>query len=237
MSSIIASNFPSHAFVLKMDTVRAECSPDKETNRLDVEECQQQDSYSDAPLEVNAQADIHRISSAQEHNLFCSSYTDGKQYQKLRQYEKALQNYKVALQCKYRIIESEPTDIQEAFCNILFDIGEMHLESGHDSKVKGMESLHFCLNLRRTCFGSNHRSVAIVLTKLASVHAYFLESQYALDLLLEALAIFLIDSSPEESEENKSALIEVWNAMGRAHQALGHDEDAQSSFTEALKLK
>lgn len=236
MPSVVARTFPFHAFPLKMDHV--DRSNDSEKMNVLLPERSIHGSHSDEDLTTNNEYENERIQSPRtEDALFYTSYKEGAKFQKQGEFEKALLKYKVALQAKYKTIESEPTNIQEAFCNILYEIGEIHFKSGLDDLTKGMEALYFCLDLRRSCLGSNHRGVALVLTKLASIHARCNEHESALDLLLEALSILLVWSTPEdEGDSNNYDLINVWNSIGNAQQALGYEEDAQSSFEEALKL-
>lgn len=226
MPSVVASTFPFHAFPLKMDHV--DHSNDSEKTIVK--------NNSDSDMRLNNEYERIQPPAAKD-ELFYTSYIEGIKYQKQGEFENALQKYKVALQDKYKEIDSEPTDIQEAFCNILYEIGEIHFKSDLSDAAKGMEALYFCLDLRRNCLGSNHRGVALALTKLASFHTRCSEFEIALDLLLEALSIFLVCSMPEdESDVNKNDLINVWNSIGNVQLALGYEEDAQSSFDEALKL-
>jgi tetratricopeptide (TPR) repeat protein len=236
MPSVVARTFPFHAFPLKMDHVDRSNDSEKKSDHLQALSIH--GSHLDVVLKANDEYDNERIHPPRtKDELFRTSYIEGTKYQKLGEFEKALLKYKVALQSKYKTIESEPTDIQEAFCNILYEIGEIHFKSGLDDATKCMEALYFCLDLRRSCLGSCHRGVALILTKLASIHAHCSEHERALDLLLEALSIFLVWSTPEdEGDTNKIDLINVWNSIGYAQQALGYEEDAQSSFEEALKL-
>jgi tetratricopeptide (TPR) repeat protein len=195
----------------------------------------QQHSNSDDSMTTSDHVDT---SSKDNDTLFHTSYAEGRQFHKMFQFAKALEKYKVALQCKHRTIQSEPHIIQEKFCCTLYYIGKLHIESGMDDSMRGIEAMHFCLSVRRSCFGSTHPSVATVLLELASIHAEYAEHEYALNLLLEALAILLPDTSvPGSAKGSNTVLIHVWNAIGRSQRALGREEEAQSSFEEAEKLK
>jgi tetratricopeptide (TPR) repeat protein len=238
MPSVVATTFPSfHAFPRKMDHVDRPRRP--KTNSVRIPDRPIHESHSDLDLNTNStECDDGRMQPPRtKDELFYASYVEGTKYQRQGEFEKALQSYKVALQAKYKTIESEPTDIQEAFCIILYEIGEIHYKSSFEDITKGMEALYYCLDLRRSCLGSNHRGVALVLTKLASFHTRCSEHDCALDLLLEALSIFLVCSTPEDENATiKNDLIHVWNSIGNVQLALGYDEDAQSSFEEAAKL-
>lgn len=185
-------------------------------------------SYSEASLELTqSEGDI-----SEDGNIFLNSRKMGKHLQEMGIYSQALQYYRAALQCKHRSIDTEPRSIQEAFADILFDIGNIHLVPGFEHRAKSMEAFHFCLDIRRTCLGSSHPAVASALCSLASIHSSFFEHQYALDLLIEAVSILLCSSVDYTSD-----LIEVWTAIGKVQEALGQTEESQSSFQEAEQLK
>lgn len=187
-------------------------------------------SHSDAFMELSQ----NKGGISDDERLFRSSRMTGKQLQDMGCYYHALLHYRTALQCKNRTIDSEPQSVQEAFADILFDIGTIHLAPGFEDKAKSSEAFYFCLDRRRGCLGSNHPDVAGVLRKLASIHSSVGEHQNALDLLLEAVSIFLATSPGETTKIN---LIELWTAIGKVQEALGHAEEAQSSFQEAEQLK
>jgi tetratricopeptide (TPR) repeat protein len=201
-------------------------SPQQETDRMDMQQIRV--SYSEASLEITRSEG----ETSEDGTLFRNSQMLGKKLQDLGNYKQALQYYRTALQCKNRTIDSEPQSVQAAFADILFDIGNIHLVPGFEDRAKSMEAFHFCLDIRRACFGSSHPAVASVLYKLASIHSSFGEHQYALELLLEAVSILLC-AIPED----KVGLIEVWTAIGKVQEALGQTDEAQSSFQEAEQLK
>jgi hypothetical protein len=102
--------------------------------------------------------------------IFHTCYAEGRQYHQSFQFGAALEQYKKALQCKYRTIQSEPYNIREKFCSTLYNIGKIHLESEwDDDPMRGIEAMHFCLNTRRSCFGSSHPSLANLLIELATI--------------------------------------------------------------------
>lgn len=231
---IDACSFPIHDSMAKTNKIIADKRGNASTKRLDL---QQLNSNSDDSMATSDHVDTSNDASSKDNDtMFHSSYAEGRQFHKMFQFAKALEKYKVALQCKHRTIQSEPHTIQEKFCCTLYYIGKLHIEAGMDDTMRGIEALYFCLNVRRSCFGSTHPSVATVLLELASIHAEYAEHEYALDLLLEALAILLPDASIPGSASN-NVLIHVWNSIGRSQRALGQDEEAQSSFDEAEKLK
>lgn len=165
-------------------------------------------------------------------DLFGDSRAQGKQLQKSGQYEQALELYRKALQCKNKTLGSEPKDVQATFGDILYDIGSIHLHSEYGDPEQSVEAYHFCLEVRRTCFGSTHPCVARVLYKLASVHSLAGDQEFALHLLLEALSIFLC-----ATPGSKSTLHNVWTAIGNVQQALGYKDEAKSAFEEAAQCK
>jgi tetratricopeptide (TPR) repeat protein len=232
---IDSCSVPTHDSMAKADNTNDDHGQ-ASTDRLDL---QQLNSNSDDSMTASDHVDSSiDASSIDNDTIFHTSYTEARQFHKMFLYEEALEKYRVALQCKHRTIQSEPRTIQEKFCSILYYIGKLHFEAGMDDTMRGIEAMYFCLNVRRSCFGSTHPSVASVLLELASIHEEYSEHQYALDLLLEALAILLPDTSvPDSATSSNRALIHVWNSIGRAHRALGQDEEAQSSFEEAEKLK
>jgi hypothetical protein len=237
-----ANQYLSDVFLSKMENSNYE--ENLNDQKKDLVEFQQRDNNADITAEVcndrietNDHIETMNTSSTNDKYIFYTSYSDGRQFHKMFQYKKALEKYKMVLQCKYKTIQSEPVDIKEKFCSVLYYIGKIHLESeSDDDKVRGLEALHFCLNTRRSCFGSRDISVAIVLFELASIHAEYFEHQYVLDLLLEALSIVLSNPSPKD-KANNALLSDIWNAMGMTHKALGHEGDAQSAFDEASKLR
>lgn len=208
-------NDTEHAAADRLDLQQVNSNSDDSTDRVDVP---------------------NDASSKDSDIIFHTSYDDARNFHKMCQFEKALAKYKVALQSKYRTIQSEPHAIQEKFCCTLYYIGKLHFQIGMDDTMRGVDAMYFCLNTRRSCFGSTHPSVATVLLELASMHGEFSEHENALDLLLEALAILLPDESNPGSASN-DVLIHVWNSIGRSQRALGHDDEAQSAFEEAEKLK
>ena len=232
--AIDACSFPTHDSMAKTDKIRLK---NKGNASIDCLDLQQLNSNSDDSMTTTDQVDSSNDASLKDNDtIFHTSYAEGRQFHKMLLYEKALEKYKLALQCKHRTIQSESHPIQEKFCCTLYYIGKLHIEAGMDDTMRGVEALYFCLNVRRSCFGSTHPSVATVLLELASIHAEYSEHEYALDLLLEALAILLPDASVPGSASN-NVLIHVWNSIGRAQRGLGHEEEAQSSFEEAEKLK
>jgi tetratricopeptide (TPR) repeat protein len=241
MISVDNSNqYQTNVFLSKMEKISQEdITSDLNKDRIELHPCDDKAKGAIEEIERIEQSEpIESLNTSSNDNnsIFYTSYADGRMLHKMFQYEKALEKYKMVLQCKYRTIQSEPVDIKEKFCSVLYYIGRIHLESEmDDDKVKGFEALHFCLTVRRSCFGSSHISVAIVLVELASIHADYFEHQYALDLLLEALSIAL-NPLPNDSP-NSELLCDIWYAMGTAHRALGHDGDAQSAFEEASKLR
>jgi tetratricopeptide (TPR) repeat protein len=226
------SDIPALVTPLKVDDVSStheECSSphQEETGRIEVQQIRE--SYSEVSIEVTqSDGDL-----SEDGLQFRNSLTIGKQLQATGNYSQALHFYRTALQCKNKTIDSEPQSVQEAFADILYDIGNIHLVRGFENRAKSMEAFHFCLEIRRACFGSSHPAVASVLYKLASIHSSFADNEYALDLLLEAVSILLCDSH----EGNNCGLIEVWSAIGKVQEALGEREEARSSFQEAEQLK
>ena len=182
-------------------------------------------SYSEASLEI-AQSE-----TSEDGSVFLNSARMGLDLVHSKNYMQALSVYRIALHCKNATIDSEPKHIQEKYADILFNIGHIHLLPQFDDKSKSLEAFHFCLDLRRMCFGSSHPSVAAVLYKLASIYDCSGEKQYALELLLEAHSILLFEN------DNKLALAAVWTAVGKVQQALGRADEAESSFQEAARLK
>ena len=163
---------------------------------------------------------------------FGESRARGKQFQKSGQYKEALEHYRIALRCKNKTLASEPRDVQATFGDILYDIGSIHWYSEHGDPEQCMEAFDFCLEVRRKCFGSAHPAVAVVLFKLASIYSSAGDQESALELLLEALSIFLY-AAPAD----RSALCNVWTAIGNIQQALGNMDEAKSAFEEASKFK
>lgn len=233
--AIDACSFPIHESMAKTEKIILDGKENTaSTDHLDL---QQIISNSDDSMITSARVDTSNDASSKDTDtIFHNSYAEARQLHKAFQFAKALEKYKVALQCKHRTIQSEPHAIQEKFCCTLYYIGKLHIEAGMDDTMRGIEAMYFCLNTRRSCFGSTHPSVATVLLELASIHAEYSEHEYALDLLLEALAILLPDASALGSATN-NVLIHVWTSIGRCQRALGQEEEAQSSFEEADKLK
>jgi tetratricopeptide (TPR) repeat protein len=186
-------------------------------------------SYSETSIERNTS--VAGVSN--DDASFRNAVMLGRSQMKEGRYDRALQQYSKALRSKNKTIESESKTIQEEFGNVLFDIGCIHSTSGFEDRLKSLEAFHFCLDIRRICLRSDHPEVATVLYKLASIYSSLDDNQYALDLLLEAVSILL--SAP--TKERKRHLIEVWTAIGRVQEALGEEEESQSSFSEAEKLQ
>jgi tetratricopeptide (TPR) repeat protein len=220
----VLRDFPSLVSPLKMDIINEDLpSPF-------IEDAPQiRVSYSETSIERNPSD----IEVSNDDASFHNTVMLGRNHMKEGYYEKALQQYRKALRSKNKTIESESNMIQEEFGNVLFDIGCIHSTSGFEDRLKSLEAFHFCLDIRRTCLRSDHPEVATVLYKLASVYSSLDDHQYALDLLLEAVSIFL----GVPTKESKRHLIEVWTAIGRVQKALGQDEESESSFSEAEKLR
>lgn len=203
-----------------------ESLPGQDADNMDIEETRV--SYTEISREITRS----ESETSEDGKLFLNSRAMGKHFQASGNYSQALKYYRIALQCKNRKIDSEPQSVQGAFADILFDIGNIHLVPGFMDRAKSLEAFHFCLDIRRMCFGSSHPAVANVLHKLASMYSSFDEHQYALDLLLESVSILLF-ASPGD----KTSLIEVWTTMGKVQLALGQTDEADSSFQEAEQLK
>ena len=120
------------------------------TESLDL---RQLNSNSDDSMATSDHVDTSNDASLKDSDaIFHSSYAEGRQLHKTSQFAKAMDKYKVALQCKHRTIQSEPQTIQEKFCCTLYYIGKLHIEAGADDTMRGIEAMHFCLNVRRACF-------------------------------------------------------------------------------------
>jgi len=184
----------------------------------------------DSFTSVNRQVTEDDFEPPEDGDIFLNSASAGRDHLKSKDYIRALSSYKTALRCKRTTIEKEPKHIQAQFADILFNIGRIHMLPQFDDKTKSLEAFHICLALRRICFGSSHPSVATVLCKLASIYHSFGEQHYTLELLLEALSIFLFEKG------NNSTLAEVWTALGKVQQSLGRADEAESSFQEAARL-
>jgi tetratricopeptide (TPR) repeat protein len=218
-------------------------SPDKK-QQLDISNAEQQNDMPPpqcAPGEepglrisiTYSEPSLGRSRSEAEHSeegdLFLNAYKMGREHYSHERFGPALVCYRTALQCKNKLIHSEPKEIKYVYSNILFDIGMIHFRF-HDW-VKSREAFYYCLDVRRVFLGNNHPLVASVLLQLGQVHNALDEPQYALELLIEAHSILLL-SAPED----KQAMIAVWNAMGNVQKGLGMIEDAESSFQEARNL-
>lgn len=165
-------------------------------------------------------------------DLFCDARARGELLQKSGRYREALVQYRVALQCKNKTFASEPKVVQAIFGDILFDIGTIHWQFEHGDLEQSLEAFHFCLQVRRACFGSNHPVVARTLCQVALLHASAYDHEYALQMLLEALYIFLT-----VTPDDRSSLFNVWMAIGNTQQALGFVEEAESAYQEAEQVK
>lgn len=208
-------------------TMRESTPATRTTSNSSPHEGLQTDSFAS----VNRQVTEDDSDPSDDVNLFVESVSVGRDYLKSKNYIQALSSYKTALQSKNSTIDREPKHIQAQFADILFNIGRIHMLPQFDDKTKSLEAFHFCLALRRACFGSSHPSVAPVLCKLASIYHCFGDQHYTLELLLEALSILLFE------KKNKLALAEVWTALGKVQQSLGRADDAESSFQEAARVK
>ena len=195
---------------------------EEEANRIDEEEL--------TKARAGSSADDSALRETGDH--FCDARARGKLLQNTGRYREALDNYRVALQCKHKTFASEPKEVQATFGDILYDIGTIHWQSEHGNPEQSLEAFHFCLQVRRTCFGSNHPVVARTICMLASLHVSADDHECALHLLLEALFIFLT-----VTPDDHSSLFNVWIAIGNTQQALGFAEEADSSFQEAEQLK
>jgi hypothetical protein len=195
--------------------------------RLPVAHQQQQERVHPALVISSSGSTLEGDSSA-----FRNAVNMGKSMQNQKNYDRALDCYREALLMKNKKIAAEPEDVQSMFSDVLFNIGTIHQLPQFQDAVKSLESFHYCLDVRRECLGSHHPSTAEVMFKLASLHTSFREYEYALQLLVEVLSILLT-----AEKEDKKGLIQVWTSLGQVQQALGHTEDAKSSFFEASQVK
>jgi tetratricopeptide (TPR) repeat protein len=164
-----------------------------------------------------------------ENALFYQASRIGQLFQRSLLFDRALDYYRQALRFKNKTISKESPEIQVTFADILFNVGIIHTQpesSGTDRREKSLEAFNLCLDLRRRCCGASHPSIASALYKLGVIYSSMDEHASALDLLLESLSILMF-ASPDSDE-----LRDVWLAIGKAHQALGHAKEAESSFQE-----
>ena len=168
--------------------------------------------------------------SQDDTELFFDNYSKGQEHQKSGQYSQALSYYRRALKMKCKTIRTESSNVQETFADILFHIGTIHQLPQTIDNERSLEAFHYCLDIRKLCYGSCHPKVGSVLFKLASLHFMCGEFYYSLSLLLEILSVLI-------HEEHRNEVIEVWTAIGKVQRALGDEDEAQSAFYEADQLR
>lgn len=190
-------------------------------------------SFSEASTEARERAVVPQ----QQGGTFFDLARMGQHLRTTGNYKLALNYYREALQCKHRSISTESPQMQQAFGDVLYDIGLIHLIDGLEEeaeKAKSKEAFYFCLDIRRMCLGSSHPDVASVLYQIALIHISSKdELQCALDMLLEALAIRL---NVPSTTDNTQACKKVWTAIGKVQESLGQKEEALSSLQEAAHL-
>lgn len=168
--------------------------------------------------------------SQDDTEIFFDNFSKGQEHQDKGRYCQALSCYRRALKMKSKIIRNEPSNVQEAFADILFHVGTIHQLPQTIDNERSLEAFHYCLDIRKLCYGSCHPKVGSVLFKLASLHFMCGEFYYSLSLLLEILSVLI-------HEEHRNELIEVWTAIGKVQRALGDEDEAQSAFFEADQLR
>jgi tetratricopeptide (TPR) repeat protein len=153
-----------------------------------------------------------------DNDLFYQASRIGLLFEHSHLFERALDYYREALLFKNKTIRNESTDIQVAFADIVFKVGIIHMQPESHSFEKSVGAFDLCLDLRRRCCGVSHSSVGSTLYWLGLLYSAVEEHEYALHLLHESLSI-LMCTSPGSNE-----LKDVWLAVGKAHQAIGHTD-------------
>jgi tetratricopeptide (TPR) repeat protein len=185
-------------------------------------------SANDAPGVLPPQTEYHeKASHCDTHSLFSLTAKVGQSHLTAGNYKQALVAFGMALRYKHHSIMKEARETKETFADILFAIGSIHLMSKCPDAARSIQAFEFCLNFQCACHGRKHPSVAMILHKLANVYASIDEAKTALNILSEALAIFL--ATGVKSRE----LADTWIAMGRQLSLLGRAEDAKASFEES----
>jgi Tetratricopeptide repeat len=162
--------------------------------------------------------------------LFEMSSKIGKSLLALGHCDDALMYFRQALHFKNKTIDLEPPGVQAVFAEILFDVGVIHSHPLSYNRIKALQAFTLCLDVRFTCFGSDHPAVASVLYNLAIINIALGEEWTAVEQLLEALSILQFHC-PQQNH-----LQEVWMTLGRLQLSLNETEDALSSFEEAAEL-
>jgi tetratricopeptide (TPR) repeat protein len=186
--------------------------------------------------------DPHIHTSALNSDPFQVARLTGQQLHAAGCIEEALLYFGYALQLKRKTLRTEDHSIQAAFSDILFDIGVIQAQQGGNFAsdnddyhyLKSMEAFRICLDVRQSCFGSDHPAVASAMYHLALSYAAMDEPQTAMELLMESLAI-LQCYTDEEQGVSPQDLRQVWMTLGNVQESLGLHEEAKSSFQEAYE--
>lgn len=172
----------------------------------------------------------NKLTSSIEDTLFFAAKKSGAEAQNEGQVDKALNYYRQALKLKKRTVFQSPLALQEAYAEMLYEIGIIQMES---DPAKSHEAFRLCLDMRRCLFGSTNRLVAEVLFKLAMLYTGIGDHQYALSLLLETHCIV----AGAAENKDKGVLAAVWAAISQTQKSLGQMEEAWSSFQAAEELR
>lgn len=162
--------------------------------------------------------------------LFTDAYQIAKLHQKFGRLEDALEYYGQALRFKNKTLSKESRTTHIVFSDILYSIGEIHMLSKFDERVKSIQSFDLCLDIRRHCYGSSHPSIAYVLYKLAAIYFSMGDKEYSMSLLSETLSMLL----SVKGEEN--FLSEVWYTISKVQESLGQFDEAIISINESKSL-
>lgn len=213
------------------NTMTSSCQDISEALQVNASSCLRPVSCQKPLAEVRNQPPKNEEAFDESAAVFVETAKMGRNHQVCGQLRQALLCYRAALHCKNSTIHSEPSAIQAAFADVLFEIGVIYTTPQLKNDTSCVEAFEKCLDLRRASLGSFHVKVAVVLHRLASVHSSLGDHQYASELLLESLSILLC-TCPNHTK----ALVEVWSALGLMQEALGEIEDAESSKKEVQKL-
>jgi hypothetical protein len=162
-------------------------------------------------------------------NDFVNAIQLGRQLEKEGRYQDAVLSFRQALLQKNKTITFDSPAVQAEYASVLFDVGMIHANTKHQDPSKALEAFELCLDLSRTCLGSEHPSVARVLYETGVIYEVMDEPAEAMCLFLDAIAIL-------QSNSMRGLLKEIWKSLSRVQVSLGQSDEATSSFNEAEKL-
>jgi tetratricopeptide (TPR) repeat protein/predicted Ser/Thr protein kinase len=144
-------------------------------------------------------------------------------YYRQRDFDRALENYRAALESQMEILGPE----DPAVARTLNHLGNVMIEKGELEHAA--DYCRRALDLRRKILGERHPLVAAALNNLAAIDFRANRPERALESVRQALDLVRGTEGPEE--------LVAWVLWGRIQLGLGNHEESISGFTRAVSIR